>query len=276
MNLGVRFLPLAIVASFAPSIDADMMRIPGITRPVSAVTLSSVIPGTISKIHAGEGSEVNEGELLIELDKRFEELEVERRKIIADGRAELDVAEQRMILLKNEWETTRRLFESTRSISQEDHDRKELEYKLAAAEYERIKMVELQEEVEYRMALEQLGRREIRAPFQGIVTKVYLKAGEGCDPRQPLIELVDARRCEFVSNVRVDLAALLEPGALVNIFIPTGRATPVKMEGRVYFISPVVDQASGLQEIKVRFDNLDRAISPGVDAYLVIDRSRVE
>jgi RND family efflux transporter MFP subunit len=270
MNRGTLFFLLATLLTSASSFAAEGIRIPGITRPVNAVTLSSIIPGTVSKIHAGQGSAVRAGDLLVELDKRFEELEVERRRIISESRAELDAAEQRMILLKNEWETTRRLYESTRSISQEDHDRKELEYKLAAAEYERIKMVELQEEVEYRMALEQLNRREIRAPFDGIVTKVYLKEGEGCDPRQPLIDLVDATRCEFVCNIRVNLAALLAPGEPVNILVTSGR-TPVKIEGIVDFISPVVDQASGLQEVIVRFDNTNGAISPGVDAHLVLD-----
>jgi len=258
-----------IMPSFGALAEVRPQLIPGITAPVKEARLSSVVPGTIFKIHVEEGSRVSAGDLLMELDKRFELLEVDRRKIISESKAEYEAAEKRMDLLKNEWETTRQLFESTKSISQEDMDRKELEYKLAAAEFERIKSVELQEEVEHRMAMEQLNRREIRSPLNGVVTSIFLHEGESCDPRQPLLNLVDDSQCEFICNIQVEQAARLSEGLAVKILAENG-VNQVERAGKVFFISPVVDSASGLQEVQVRFDNHDGKISPGVTAVLVL------
>ena len=249
---------------------APAQRIPGITVPVRQVQLSAMVPGTVDRVLVEEGAVVNAGDLLVELDKRMELLEVERRKLIFESKAELEAAQMRRALLKAEWETTLRLFESTRSVSQEDRDRKELEYKLAAADLARIEALELQEDVEYRMANEQLRRREIRAPFDGVVTAVFLKEGEGCDPRQPLVALVDASECEFICNIPVSVTGALQLGSKVSMEIESGDGALLRREATVSFVSPVVDPASGLREIRARFPNPDGVIAPGVTGVLLL------
>ncbi len=258
------FCLLASGAAAAP------LRIPGITAPIREARLSANVPGTVLQVHVEEGDVVKEGDLLVELDQGFERLEVERRKLIAESKAELEAAQHRVALLENEWEVTRRLFESTRSVSEEDRDRKELEYKLARADLKRLEALEQQEEIEYNMAQEQLNRRRIRAPWDGVVTRIFVKEGEGCDPRQPLVALVDPSRCEFVCNVPPAQARRLRVAGAVMLLVEDGD-TPVERQGTVFYVSPVVDPASGLQEVKVRFDNNDGAVSPGVTAWLLLD-----
>lgn len=249
---------------------AEPVRIAGITAPVNEATLSSIFPGQIHTIHVEEGSTIEEGGLLIELDKRSETLDAERRKIISESKAEVNAAGQRMLLLQNEWETARQLYETTKSISQEERDRKKLEYELAKAEHDRLNTIELQEELEYKLAVEQLNRRDIRSPIRGTVTRIYLQEGEGCDPRQPLIEVVDASACEFICNVPENLTSKLQSGATVRLQIESGE-TLVDRTGAIVFISPVVDPASGLREVKAEFDNTDGSVSPGVHGFLLLD-----
>lgn len=258
------------LCGFAPESVADPVRIAGITAPVNRATLSSVLPGQIAKIHVVEGTPVQAGQLLVELDKRLESLDVERRKLLAESQSELEATGQRVQLLQAEWETANRLFENNKSISREERDRKETEYKLAATEHERLKMVEMQEALEHRMAVEQMNRRDIRAPFDGVVTRLYLEEGEGCDDRQPLVDIVDARTCEFVCHMPAVHAAGLKKDSTATLEIESG-AGPLKREGRVFFISPVVDPASGLREVQVRFDNSNGSVTPGMNAFLILD-----
>lgn len=269
------FLKLILLAGFSVSgwaqePAAEPVRIAGITAPVNRATLSSVLPGQITKIHVVEGTPVQAGQLLVELDKRLEALDVERRKLLAESKSELEATGQRVQLLQAEWETANRLFENNKSISREERDRKETEYKLAATEHERLKMVEMQEALEHRMAVEQMNRRDIRAPFDGVVTRLYLEEGEGCDDRQPLVDVVDARTGEFVCHMPVIHAANLKKDSAVVLEVESGGG-PLKREGRVFFISPVVDPASGLREVQVRFDNSDGSVTPGVSAFLILD-----
>ena len=256
-------------SAWAQGTSSEPVRIAGITAPVNRATLSSVLPGKIDKIHVVEGTPVKSGQLLIELDKRLETLDVERRKLLTDSQSELEAAAHRATLLQAEWETANRLFESNKSISREERDRKLTEYKLAATEHERLKMVENLEELEYRMAVEQMNRRDILAPFDGIVTRLYLKEGEGCNDRQPLVDVVDARTCEFICHMPAVHAVNLEKDSVVTLEIESG-AGPLKREGRIFFISPVVDPASGLREVQVRIDNADGSITPGVNAFLIL------
>jgi RND family efflux transporter MFP subunit len=269
------FLKPILMAGFSLSVcaqepAAEPVRIAGITAPVNRATLSSVLPGQIAKIYVVEGTPVKTGQLLIELDKRLESLDVERRKLLAESQSELEAAKHRAGLLQREWETANRLFETNKSISREERDRKETEYKLAATEHERLKMIEMQETLEYRMAVEQMNRRDIRAPFDGVVTRLYLKEGEGCDDRQPLVDVVDARTCEFLCHMPAIHAANLKKDSTVVLEVESGGG-PLKREGRVFFISPVVDPASGLREVQVRFDNSDGSLTPGVNAFLLLD-----
>jgi len=274
--VSVHWLAAAWLAWPGAAAAGEPSEFSGITRPVRQAKLSAPVPGTIQKVHVEEGSAVKAGDLLVELDKRIELLDVERKTILAESRAELDAASRKVTLLKSEWETSVRLFETSKSISKEDLDRKELEYKLAAAEQERLQALERQEVVEQRIAEEQLSRRDIRAPIDAIVTRVNAKEGEGCDPRQlqPLVELVDPTQCDFVCNAPVRQAARLSVGTEVRLRLNGGRE-PLVRTGRVVFVSPLADQASGLQEVKVRFANTDRAVSPGVDGALLLDPSPV-
>jgi multidrug efflux pump subunit AcrA (membrane-fusion protein) len=45
---------------------------------------------------------------------------------------------------------------------------------------------------------------------------------------------------------------------------------PVTLNGTVVFVSPVVDPASGLMRLKVRFRNADGRVRPGVAGMLQI------
>ena len=56
----------------------------GITEPFFDVTLSASVPGMISLQKFKEGDWVKEGEVILELDKKLEELEVSRRKLVEE------------------------------------------------------------------------------------------------------------------------------------------------------------------------------------------------
>jgi multidrug efflux pump subunit AcrA (membrane-fusion protein) len=56
----------------------------------------------------------------------------------------------------------------------------------------------------------------------------------------------------------------LQPGQQVNLEIDAGRGAPVQLAGKVNFVSPVVDPASGLMKVKVIFENSNGAVRPGV------------
>jgi membrane fusion protein, multidrug efflux system len=222
---------------------ADIPASAGITEPFLDVTLSTPVPGIITAQKFREGDFVKEGEVILELDKKLEALETERRKLVRDQKwADFD--------------GTQKLFKTTKGISKEEVEKKEADYLVASVEHD--------------MALEQLRRRQVVSPLSGTISEIVLDVGEACQPYQALVHVVDTRQCYFITHIEARQAARLKLDQTVKLEIDTG-AGPLAMQGKTVFLSPVVDSASGLQKIKVLFDNKDGKVRPGVSGKIILE-----
>jgi len=247
----------------------QQISISGITEPIKERTLSATVADTISTIFFKEGADVEQGQVILKLDNKLEILEVERRKLLWESKAELESAIAQEATLKLLFESTRELFNKTHAVSKEELDKLELEYKVAVAEKKRLEVAEERERIEYEMALQNLHKRSLRSPIQGTIIKLFLKEGETCEENQPLIRVVDTRRGTFVCNVEEWIGRTLKRGQSVNLKIRTGSKSSVK-KGTIVFVSPVVDPASGLLEVKSEFNNSDGSIRPGVSGVMLL------
>ena len=219
---------------------ADSLVIEGITEPFRDVTLTVAVPGIIRSEPFSEGALVKKGDVVLELDKKLEEFEAARRKAV-------------MAQTKAEFESTRQLRETTKSVSNEEFGKKEADYNVAAAEYG--------------AAAEELARREVVAPFDGTIAEISLRTGAACAPYQPIARLVDTSRFYFTGHLDGKSALRLSLEQPVSLEVG-GVAKPVT--GKICFISPVVDPASGLATVKAIFENAEGAIRPGLAAKLTV------
>ena len=209
----------------------------GITEPFMDVTLGLADAGIIREEFFKEGDALKKGDVILELDKNLEALEVQRRKAVMD--------QNQMVL-----ESTRRLSETTKSVSKEALGKAEAEYNVAAAAYG--------------IAVQQLANRQLAAPFSGSIAEIVLKPGAACAPYQPLVHLADTSRCYFIGHLEGVAAANWRLDEPVKIEVAGGQT----VSGRVCFISPVVDAASGLVRVKAVFDNADGKVRPGLAAKM--------
>ena len=230
-------LGLAVVSAQAEKISSS-----GITEPILDATLSSPVSGIIATQKVKEGEFVKGGETIIELDKRLEELEARRRGIILPP-------------MKTDLEGTKFLFQQPKSsISKEVLDKKQSDYDVASLEHD--------------LADEAVRKRLIVAPFDGYVAEIFIKVGEACQIQQPVVRLVDTRRCYFISNVEAKRGYALKTGQIVDLEVDAG-AQPIHFSATISFISPVADPASGLMKVKAVFENPDGKIRPGVAGKMI-------
>ena len=151
------------------------------------------------------------------------------------------------------YDSTRQLIETTKSVSQQELQKAEAEYNVAAADYD--------------IAAQQLANRQLIAPFAGRITEILLKPGAAVAPYQPLVRLVDTSRCYFIGHIEGKAASNLQLDEPVQIQVDGG----VTISGKICFISPTVDAASGLAKVKAIFDNADNQIRPGLSAQLTTE-----
>lgn len=264
------FLSSAAVVLADSRSAAAPTRVPGITEPVHDSLLSSPVAGAVHAIHFKEGDLVEAGAVILELDKALEELEVKRRQSVYESRAELEAAEHRASVLQLDYESTKRLFEKSKSVSKDEVDKRELEFKLAVGERERLTAAKERERIELDIARQQLAYRQIVAPFAGVITDLRVDLGVSCEPRQPVVRLVELKKIYFVADVTPALTSNLKPGREARLQIETGSGQR-EVLGTVEYLAPVVDPGSGLRRVKLIFDNPGAEIAPGAVGRLELD-----
>jgi RND family efflux transporter MFP subunit len=260
-----------VIALFSLSFLASpLSAASGLIEPLQQATLAPTVVGRIQRVLVKEGDAVKAGQVLVELEQDLESLEVERRRLVAENKSEIEIARERAALLEKEWRATAKLREATRSVSQEELDKKQIEYKLARAEAAQLEVREQIEALEYKIAQAQLERRLIRAPNDGVITRVHAQPGEISEVRQPLVALVNASSCYFVANLEPPIAGRLRLGGSARVRVDTaGNGPPFEATGTVDSMSPVVDSASGLRRVKILLPNREGRLTPGLVSTLV-------
>ena len=266
MNASLSLLLLLAAAGILPAETGYL----GITSPVRDATLSCVVPGRIAQRVVREGQEVSKGEVLVRMDQRMETLEAERRKLIWESRLELEAAAAKAATAQAEYQATRALFDRTGSISREEVDRKRLDAKVAEAERAALELAEQREKLEYQMAKEQIDRRVFRAPWDGWVIQLFFEEGETCEKGQPVVRIVDTRRCHLTVNLAAAAARDLREGMEVSLLLDP-KGVQLATTGVLDFVSLVVDPASGLQTVRAVFENPGGQVRPGVTGLLLLD-----
>jgi len=242
---------------------AEPITVTGITEAIRDITISAEVSGLVTAVPVREGQLVKKGQILMELNHELESLEVRRRRLMLDSRVELKAAAERAEILSELLELSRSLYQKTKSISLEDLRHKELEHIIAVMELQRLELEEKREQIEYHMALEKLEQKRLKAPVAGIVVNIYVEPGESCELRQPLVQMVDISRCRLVCNVDEHLGPVLKRGKTVQLRLTAG-GNVCEKQGKIIFVSPVVDPASELLVVKTEFENSDGKVRPGV------------
>ncbi len=242
----------------------------GYTEPYLDSTLGMSEIGQVSKILVKEGDKVKQWQALLELNQEAETLEMKRRQILFDSKAEVQAVSQQLKTLKAHLEATRELYKTTGSVPREELENQELEHALTEIELIRLQQAEDREEMELKIAQKELQRRTLRAPFSGEIAKILVQLGENCELDTELVQLVNTSKGYFVANVELALSQQMSLGQEVNLEFQAGQE-PITKLAKIVFISPVVDPASGLRTIKAEFDNQDNEIIPGVAGAMILN-----
>jgi len=194
--------------------------------------LSSEVGGIIKHIYFQEGSEVQKGELLLELNNQ-------------DLLAELKELEVQMNLAEKQYLRSKKL-KQAKGISEELLEEREANWKAAKASVEKIKA--------------DLAKTKIIAPFSGIVGLRNHSAGDFLAAGTEITSVVD------IDPLKVSFSL---PEKYLQAFAPTDSiwfhtALSEKLQpARIYAINPSLDANSRTFTLKALFNNQDKIYKPG-------------
>lgn len=261
-----RFL-VVIVLVFLPTVHADTFV--GLTYPIHDVTVSSGTGGLVSKLAVLPGQSVRTDQLLLQFDDRLQAIDEHRRQTIYEDLSEIKATKDRTRILELMWADAKAVFNETASISRDELLRLESDYSASVGRLEQLEAQKAREKLDLEYATTERLLRLIKAPVDGIVTKVFFEPGEWAKPGEPIIIIVDFSKIVFRVAVPHRIVHLLKVGANQTVHTESGTQTAQSV-GRVSFVSPVADPASGLVQVEVKIDNAQRKIRPGVKGTIEI------
>ncbi len=249
-RLGAPLAFAAVLAGAGPSAAAppDAGARPG-TFTVSSnlmveqeVSVTTRVSGVVDSIAAERGQSVQKNQPLAVLDQR--EFNLDRR-----------AAEETLAVSKADYERARELFQQGLA-SKAELEQKKARFELATVELERAKLV--------------IDRSVIRAPFDGVVADRFVRAGEKVllDEHKALFRVMALE--PLLARAYLPTSALGAVRLNDEVGVSSAEFPDVTSTGRVTFVSPVVDPASGTIQVIVRVArDAKRVLRPGLAVKLV-------
>jgi RND family efflux transporter MFP subunit len=233
-------------------------------EPAEEASIAGKIMGRVERILVSEGDAVRKGQLLVKLEG-------------GDVRAKLAQAEAGVVEATVHFENAKKNLERFESLFQQNAaTQKELDDVRVGYESARARLraaEEMKREVE-----ELLQYVDVVAPFDGVVTKTHVDAGDLASPGQPIISLENARRLEVVASVPESQIEQLSIGMPVKIVIPSqsGDVPDQEFTGSIDQIVPTADPGSHQFVVKVFIQNPGGTVRSGIFARLVVSRALAE
>ncbi len=226
----------------------------GTFLPEEEVVIGAEVAGTIKALSVDEGTVVEKGRLLLEIDDEQSRLGVEETEAML---------RESLARLKNAETTLRRMEKlyDDRVIGQNDYDDALTQVALNKAVVEKLR-------AQLKKQKKSLRDTRVLSPIDGTVSERMVSPGEYVKVGAELLKIVDTTPLKLSFSLPEKNAGQIENGQKV---IVTTRAYPGEtFEGTVYYVSPTVDDETRTIEVKALFDNADQRLKPGfyVDVIL--------
>ncbi len=217
---------------------------------VEEASVAAEVGGRITAMRVSEGAPVSAGDVVLEIDRERRELELANERAIVAG-ARSEIAQERR-------EVDRiRTLHSREAASQAQLDAANT--RLASAQ-----AVLAAAEAKLGLARLALRNASVAAPFDGLVARRFVSAGDHVSEGEKLFDLVALDPIEVEFHLTERDSARVAVGHTVEV-----RVTPYPNEvfhATVHVVSPRIDAATRTLRVKARVENSERKLRPGLFA----------
>jgi RND family efflux transporter MFP subunit len=258
---------LSVLLTMVPAAAQEVVR--GSTRPKALVSLAPQVDGIVRRLAVAEGDRVTRGEILLQLKDDVQQARIALARASAGAEADLrkariELEEAVAVLQRTEAAAGRgaaRDWELRQAKARVDLARAGVD---SAAEKRTIEA--------RRLELEQAAAEQhvIRAPFDGVVTRVDVVVGATIDRGDKPLTVADLSILEAELFLPGRLWPLLRPGNAYPLAIAEPAARDV--EGVLRTVDPVMDAASGRFRAVFTIANGELQLPAGLEATLDLSR----
>jgi len=244
--------PVAVITPAAKT-ATQQIRLSGTVVAAKRSQLSARVDGAVASVLVDGGSQVAEGQLLIELDDKLEQHELQR--LNAMTRAAQAVADE-----------DQRLVTEAKKLTRENHlPQTELDLRQAALASSSAAL----DAAKAQLATQQqrLAYHQIKAPFAGVVVQKLTEAGEWVSRGTPVIELVATDPVYLDVQIPQEQFTALTDDTTIVIKPDTDPA--LSLNGKIAARVPVADSRSRTFRLRLVADAAGDALPPGSSATAI-------
>jgi membrane fusion protein (multidrug efflux system) len=217
------------------------IEVQGNIEAVEDANISPEMGGQIKNIHVREGEWVKKGQLLVSLNTEVTQSSIQE--------------------VKTGLALAKKLYDKQKSLWEQNIG-SELQYLEAKNSYE-------QAEARLKTLEAQLDMSNIKAPFNGLVDRIYQKEGELGAPGFGILHLVNLTNLKIVAEVSEIYLPSIHKGKIVEITVPT--YADMKLNVPVYRTGDVINAANRTFPVEVRLNNVNSKLKPNMFAVLKIN-----
>ena len=229
------------------------------------IDIRSPVTGILEAVPYQRGDKIVRGNILATLESSVEKsrLKLAKYKFEVDGA--LNMNKIRLKMLTNRYERLKGLALDNSFVPVQEIDDADLERQLAIGELKKTAEEKMFSKIELRLAKNELARRRLISPIDGVVVGQYAHPGELVDPsesREPILKLAqyDPLRVEVVLPVSEYGSVNVGDFGLISLEAPIGG----KYKTKVTLVDQVIDAASGTFGIQLEIANPNLEIPPGI------------
>jgi RND family efflux transporter MFP subunit len=220
----------------------------GTVTSARAAELSTSVSGLVSMLNVDAGSQVQAGEVLLQLDPELAQLQLQS--------AGAQLAQARIALAD-----ARRRLQEARSLAPQQSIAESVVRDLAAeVSSDESALQQATADAAYSEAL--LARHQLKAPFAGVVSAKRTELGEWVSPGQPVLDLVAVDDVRLDFPVSEDYLADVRPGA--ELLFSLNAVPGSDYKGRVATVVPVTEPGARTFLLRVQVDEAVPGMIPGM------------
>jgi RND family efflux transporter MFP subunit len=237
-------------------------------EPAQVVEIRSPVVGLLQTVHVRRGDTIRQNQILVTIESSVEQSAADAAQFRAQARGSIQFARAKATAAA---EKAKRMTTLSKDafISAQARDDALAELKLAEAELKNAEENSQLAKLEHKQALDQLNRRVIRSPFNGVVVEQHLFPGslvDTADGKKPILKIAQTNPLTVHAILPYRLFPQIKRGM-------SARVTPEKPFAQertvpIQTVDKVIDSAAGTFGVLLYLENDKQSLPSGIRCKL--------
>jgi len=237
-------------------------------QPAQVIEIRSPVVGLLQQVHARRGTVIHKGDVLVTIESSVEKSAADTARFRAQAQGNLLQARNK---LESAGEKARRFRElyAEEFVSAQARDDAQAEFRLAESELKIAQENAEMARLEHRQSVDQLNRRVIRSPVNGVVVDQYLYPGSLVDTgegKKPIMKI--AQTNVLLVEALLPFKHFKQVSTGMQVAVTPEPPFADEIQAKVQTVDRLVDSTAGTFGIVAELENARQTTPAGIRCKL--------